>query len=360
MPIEHSIWKVGEKPVRLSALPAETESFLEQMIVQEPSILSDHWMLIGQQVRTDHAGFIDLLALNADGQIILIELKRDKTPREVVAQALDYASWVKSLTPDRIAAIYDGFTRGHSLDQDFEARFGFALDADQLNGSHQIFVVAASLDPSTERIVMYLNGMNVPVNVIFFQCFEDAGRKYLSRAWLLDPVETENRAASNSGSEPKGEWNGEFYVSFGHDENRDWEEARRYGFISAGRGTWYTRTLAQLSKGDRVWVNIPRAGYVGVGHVTGPVVRLNDFMVQVDGVERPFLEVAEACYHQDVAGDEELSEYFVPVEWTETRPVNAAVSEVGFFGNQNTVCKPRTAKWDHTIGRLKHYFGRAG
>jgi len=27
---------------------------------------------------------------------VLIELKRDRTPREIVAQALDYASWVSS------------------------------------------------------------------------------------------------------------------------------------------------------------------------------------------------------------------------------------------------------------------------
>lgn len=46
--------------------------------------------MIGRQVRTTHGGYIDLLALNQDGQLIVIELKRELTPREVVAQALDY------------------------------------------------------------------------------------------------------------------------------------------------------------------------------------------------------------------------------------------------------------------------------
>jgi hypothetical protein len=30
---------------------------------------------------------------------MLIELERDRTPREVVAQALDHASWVEQLKP---------------------------------------------------------------------------------------------------------------------------------------------------------------------------------------------------------------------------------------------------------------------
>jgi hypothetical protein len=49
-------------------------------------------------------------------------------------------------------------------------------------------------------------------------------------------------------------------------------------------------------------------------------------------------------------------EYFVPVEWIETNPLDKAVWEVGFFGNQNTVCRPRTSKWEHTVERLKRHF----
>jgi hypothetical protein len=272
-----------------------------------------------------------------------------------VAQARDYASWVQNLTADRIAGIYDDYSKGGSLGEAFKGRFGLDLDEEQLNGSHQIVVVASALDPSTERIVNYLNGMNLPINVIFFQVFQDGENQYLSRAWLIDPVETESKATGGQAS-TKGEWNGEYYVSFGHDSGRDWNEAVNYGFISAGGGTWYSKTLQMLSPGDRVWVNVPRYGYVGVGRVTGPVVRADQFMVTVDGVSRPFLEVAQANYMRDHAEDEEKAEYFVPVHWIDTRPLNKAISEVGFFGNQNSVCRPLTSKWDHTVERLKRAF----
>lgn len=357
MPINHAVWKVGEKPQPLNEVSLAEESLLEKMIVEDPTILSDRWLLIGQQVQTAYGKFIDLLALNPEGHLIVIELKRDKTPREVVAQALDYASWVQNLLADEITTIYNQskFSKGGSLEEAFKERFGSPLDEEQLNSSHQIVIVASSLDPSTERIVNYLNGMNVAINVTFFQVFEDGEQQYLSRAWLIDPVETEIKASSGPvGS--KGEWNGEYYVSFGHSDARDWSEAVKYGFICGGGGPWYSKTLMLLSRGDRVWVNVPRQGYVGVGRVTGSAVRASDFEVTLNGEKRPFMAVAQADYHRQFIEDEENSEYFVPVEWTETRSLDEAVSEIGFFGNQNTVCRPRTLKWNHTVDRLKHHF----
>lgn len=357
MSVRHAIWRVGEDPAVLPVVSLEAEMLLEQMIVKQPAILSDHWMLIGQQVLTDYGGRLDLLALNQDGQLILVELKRDLTPKNVVAQALDYASWVQNLTPEKIADIYVRFSNGCSLSEAFERKFGVALDEDQLNGSHQIFIVASELDASTERIVNYLSAMNVPINVIFFQVFQDGDKQYLSRAWLIDPVATEAKA-SGSTLGGKGEWNGESYVSFGHGHNRDWAEAERYGFISGGGGSWYSQTLSLLSPGDRVWVNVPRRGYVGVGKVTGSVVSAREFTVEVEGKTQLFNEVAGENYtraREDI-DDDERCEYFVPVLWLATRPLNSAISEVGFFGNQNTACRPTTAKWDHTVQRLKTLF----
>jgi hypothetical protein len=45
-------------------------------------------------------------------------------------------------------------------------------------------------------------------------------------------------------------------------------------------------------------------------------------------------------YHRELVNDPERCEYFVAIEWLQTVPVEQAVQEVGFVGNQNTVCKP--------------------
>lgn len=355
MPQRTTIWTVSETPVPLTEARLPSERLLEDMIVSAPRILSDEWMLIGRQELT-HTGRLDLLAIAPDGALVLIELKRERTPREVVAQALDYACWVESLEADDIAAIYSRFAPGHDLAADFLAHFGQPLDEDALNETHQVVIVAAHLDESSERIVQYLGNRGIAVNVLCFQIFERGAEQLLSRTWLIDPVQAQVTAAvpTRSGAREREPWNGEFYACFGDGKTRNWEEARRFGFICGGGGSWYSNTLNLLSPGDRVWVKAPGIGFVGVGEVTGPREPISTFQVATDSGPAPALEALQGGgYHRDLADDPDKTEYFVPVRWIHTVPLSQAVNEIGMFGNQNTVCKPTTPKWRTTVDRLK-------
>ena len=356
MPIRTALWKIGPQPQQLEESLLSREQLLEDMIVAAPRMLSDEWMLIGRQEDTGYGGRIDLLAIAPDGSLVLIELKRDRTPRDVVAQSLDYASWVEKLRPEDIAAIYGRFASGKNLADDFHNRFGQPLDEDGLNQAHQIIIVAASLDASTERIVAYLSERDIPINVLCFQVFTNGTEQLLSRSWLLDPVHTQISAVTVPDG-PVEPWNGEFYCSFGQDESRSWADAVEFGFICAGGGSWYSRTLQLLNPGDRVWVKIPGAGFVSVGRVTGRAQPASTFQVNAPDGEVPVLEVAKrGSYHSEFLTDPERCEYFVPVKWLQTVPAENAVKEIGMFGNQNTVCKPTTPKWRSTVERLKHKF----
>jgi hypothetical protein len=357
MPVHHSIWRIGQNPTQLEVSRLTSEQQLEEMITRDPRIVSSEWMLIGRQEITTHGGRIDLLAIAPDGALVLIEIKRDRTPREIVAQALDYASWVENLTAEQIADIYSRFSSGGSLSDAFRTRFGAELDEEALNDAHQVVLVAAELDPSSERIIKYLSERGVAINVLFFQVFQNGNEQLLSRAWLLDPQETEPVSSSGGQKGPKEPWNGEFYVSYGG--GRSWDVARRYGFISGGGGAWFSRTLTPLNPGARVWVKVPGTGYVGVGLVTGPMQPAKDFTVATEQGERPIVDVPGISeWVRANQNDPEKSEYYVPVRWLETVPESDAFDEVGLFGNQNTVCQPRAGKWRHTVERLKTRFPR--
>ncbi len=356
MPIEHAIWTVGDEPRQLREHTLAKEQQLEDMIVRAPSLLSEEWMLIGRQEDTGHGGRVDLLAIAPDGCLVLIELKRDRTPREVIAQALDYAAWVENLKPGDLVTIYGRFVPGRDLAGDLHARFGRAFDEDEINASHQIVIVAATLDARTERIVAYLAQRDIPINVLFFRVFSHGTETLLSRAWLRDPVESQASVtvATKGATEP---WNGEFYCSFGHGPERSWEDAVEFGFICAGGGTWYTQTLALLRPGDRIWTKVPGQGFVGVGRVTGPVQLAREFEVNTPQGPRAVLDVAtRAQYFREQAEDLDACEHFVPVRWLQTVPLEGAVQDLGMFGNQNTVCRPRTPQWRATVERLKAKF----
>lgn len=263
-------------------------------------------------------------------------------------------SWVEELQAENVRRISERFAPGRSLAEDFKSRFNLPLDEEVLNDSHQIVIVAESLDDSSERIVKYLSERGISINVLCFQVFGHEGGQLLSRTWLVDPTEAQiNAAQPDRAREP---WNGEFYGSFGHDKHCHWEDARELGFISAGGGAWYSRTLEFVGPGDRVWVKVPGYGFVGVGRVKGRVQPISEFKVG----DRPIREVAtRSGFHQEFDQDPERCEYFVPVDWLETVPLEQGIKEVGLFGNQNSICKPTTPKWRSTVERLKQHFRKA-
>ena len=144
-------------------------------------------------------GRIDLLCLDSAGDTVIVELKKGQTPREVTAQALDYASWVRELSRERLADIADEhFGKPNSLDTAFQEQFEKPLP-DELNLDHRSLVVAESMDASTGRIVRYLSSLNVPINVATIQHFKDQeDRSFLAQVYLIEPEEAEAKSRTVS------------------------------------------------------------------------------------------------------------------------------------------------------------------
>jgi hypothetical protein len=356
MPIEMKIWKIADQPQLLSFEPMQSEAKLEKLLMQDIRILSPHLFLIGSQVITSYGKFIDLMALDDEGNIVVIELKRDKTPRDAVSQLLDYASWVKGLVYEDVERIYSEKNNGKI----FAKSFLESMQADapeELSGNLKLLLVASTLDPESERIMNFLSeNYGVPINAAFFRYFQDGGSEYLTRTWLIDPSAAEANVAKSSVARSKERWNeSDFYVAFGEDDNRNWEDARSFGFVSAGGGRRYSRPLSNLFVGSRVFVHVPGRGYVGVGKVTDQVKTIQEFTVQANGAETNILDAqVKGKYLTQFADDPELAEYFVPITWESTVSADKAFWKAGMYANPNIVTKLRNQT---TLALLKEQFG---
>lgn len=349
MAIKQSIWTMDGKKLDMTTL--ENEKLLEDLLTQNMAMLNEDWLLIGRQVPVA-GGYIDLLCIDRGGSLIVIELKKDMTPREVTAQAIDYTSCVAEWKIEDIAQVYLKFSNNTGpLSEAYKNKFSSDLDEENINNEVNIVIVASKMDNSTERIITYLSEKyGVPINILFFSVFSHGNEKLLTRVALIDETDPAPSKPSIK------DWNGEYYVSFGEGSERKWNDAQKYGFVSAGGGTWYTKTLTILNEGDRIWVNIPQKGYVGVGKVIEPVKTASEAVFTINGVEKKFFELdLEGEYYRDV--NDENAEYLVKVEWIKTVKVANAKKELGFFGNQNTACKPVNDKWLFTINRLKEAWG---
>jgi hypothetical protein len=342
------LWKVqsGQLAEVATASP-KSESIVEDWIADDPSILGLDLLVIARQFTTDFGGRIDLLGVDRAGDLTLIEMKRDRTPREVIAQTLDYGSWVNGLTTPRLHSIANAYLK-RPLSEAFLQKFDQNIP-ETLNSSHNLLIVASGFDVSSKRIVEYLAETHgVSINTAFFSYFHDGVNEFLASDFLMD----QDQVIERSEAKTKAPWTGYYYVNAGHGSHRNWDDMRDHGFVAAGHGRFYSIRLNQLSPGNPIFVYQKGAGYVGHGVVRSAAVMAKDFATE-DGRSLDELSLRQPAI-LDQSDDPEMSEYLVGVQWKKTFSIPEAKWLDGGFANQNVVYKLRDPA---TLNFLEKTFG---
>lgn len=162
------------------------ESILEDWLENNPhSIIEDGTLLIlGRQVTTNVDSFIDLLAIDRQGDVAVIELKRDRTPRETLAQALEYASFVEPLDYDQLESIFQSYLDDASanLAQYHHDYFGLATDeAVVFNKDQRVVIIGQRITPLVRQTSSFLRQKGLRVTCVEFTLFEtEEGLRLLS------------------------------------------------------------------------------------------------------------------------------------------------------------------------------------
>ena len=187
---EIKLWNIeSENVLQISQGKLDYEDRLEKWLLEDISILSNNLAVIGSQVITGFGKKIDILAMNSVGELLIIELKRDKTYREVIAQTLDYATWVKDLDYDDLNSILNkhGNTEYTDMGEYFSSIFDKESEEIDFNSDHKMLIVGSEIDDSTVRIIEYLSNepYSVNVNAVNFNYFKDKeGKEYLAQSFI--------------------------------------------------------------------------------------------------------------------------------------------------------------------------------
>ena len=84
------------KLIEYTKTPVSTEFEIHDFIEKHPEILGKNIFVVGREVKTVDGNYIDLLGLNPNGDTIIIEIKKDQSPRKVIGQILEYAEWISN------------------------------------------------------------------------------------------------------------------------------------------------------------------------------------------------------------------------------------------------------------------------
>ncbi len=183
------------------------ESVLETWLENNPEkiIESGSLLIIGRQVTTSLGSFIDLLAIDRQGDLVVIELKRDRTPRETLAQALEYSSFVEKLGYEQLDEIFRNFSGDEALNLAQYHRVYFNMVSDEavvFNNDQRIVIVGQKITPEIRQTATFLRNKGVRVTCLEFTFFKaDGGLRLLSTSIVVGD-ESASISKVTSGSLP--------------------------------------------------------------------------------------------------------------------------------------------------------------
>lgn len=169
---------------------------LEQWIKSNPSVLGDDIALLGEQVQTS-SGPMDFLGIDSSGNIVIIELKRDRLPREALVQAIDYASDIAEWDLDRFREVCKAYT-GQTFEDYFQQRFeGIAIEDLAINQAQRLLLVGFAVEESLSRMIEWLSDKySVGINAVVLSYIKTPkGDEILSRMAII-PEEIEKQKAN--------------------------------------------------------------------------------------------------------------------------------------------------------------------
>ncbi|MEW6607355.1 MAG: hypothetical protein AB1414_07865 [bacterium] len=183
------------------------EAVLEDWLENNPDgIVQDSKLLIiGRQVQTSWGGTIDLLAIDRYGDLVILELKRGRTPRETIAQSLEYTAYAAQLDYPQIESLARQYQDDDGLSLAEAHRNYFALGSEEgvsFNKNQRIVIVGETITPEIRETAGFLNDKGLRVTCLEFSFFrtEDDKRLLSSDIVVVDhfrtdkPVTAEARA----------------------------------------------------------------------------------------------------------------------------------------------------------------------
>ena len=132
---------------------------IQEWIAKNPRILGEDLLIIGKEFsdfnRTSER--LDLLAVDAHGRIVIIEVKRDDTGSDAHWQAIKYASYFRNIEKREVVRILADYESVPKEEAEEKLRTHLGGDLDVLNNDQRIILVSHRFALEVTSAALWLN-----------------------------------------------------------------------------------------------------------------------------------------------------------------------------------------------------------
>lgn len=217
------VYQVGEDELsRVPESELSTEQELEEHLIKSRgAVIGDVKLLyIDRQGSPSEGGIFDILAVDGNGNLVIVELKRNKTPRDIVAQALEYVSTLRNESYDDLEDRYQSFLTTQGVERD-DRKYGASLQTSHaehfdveddpipesaFNADQRLILVGTEFQAISLNMADFLRDHGIDVVCVEYQSFaSDDGVQLLTTQCIRRPLSAEPTGTSSDDSETEAD-----------------------------------------------------------------------------------------------------------------------------------------------------------
>ncbi|HOD71872.1 MAG TPA: hypothetical protein PKO27_12640 [Deltaproteobacteria bacterium] len=193
-----ALWKITDKgPAKVKETKFKQEKLLEEhledWIASDPSMLGEPLLLFGRQVIIpDTKDRLDLLAVDSNGSITVIELKRGQLKDPVDIQSLRYASYVskwhfqdfENVARNYFGKIGDAEFNFNDMFESFCAESGVDAIPD-INTEQRIIIVGSSVREKLGSVALWLREHSIDIKLIEVQAYKEGDNLFIEPTTIV-------------------------------------------------------------------------------------------------------------------------------------------------------------------------------
>ena len=251
------------------------EKDLENWMASNPALLfgGEEVLVIAQSV--SGLSMADILALDAEGNLVIIEIKRDWSDRATVGQLLEYAAEKAASKYEDLEELYRGYWKRHHSEKPYVCllkKFRELTDDPTTEkkdipkgpGGHRICIVAPDSDEGLRRIIEWLKGYGVPIGFIPFALYADEDNDTQDILLEIEQLPKVQVSRESVVGEWQGDWffnTNETYASGAYSKMFDQGVIAIYGYPNG------PANLEGSTAGQRVFAYVNRKGILACGRI---------------------------------------------------------------------------------------------
>lgn len=180
----------NDRIIKYQPASVQKEIEIEEFLERHPRVLDEDIFIIGRQVPTSTKTRIDLMGLDRDGNVVIIEVKKGMSARDVVSQILEYGVWAENIQYEDLNRIAkEGYLdKYQDLYKKYETEF--KAIPEPFNQNQRLYIVSEKIDKKIEEICRYLRVRGIDIKCVELNFYQHGDQKLAETKVIVGTEET--------------------------------------------------------------------------------------------------------------------------------------------------------------------------